>query len=99
MQVLRLARTLPALQIQTAVQPVTRGILRLTLRVSVDFLWQACSGVSPFLASVFYLCVCSSFIVLSFVFILKLSNVLKAETFLCLIKIEAFCQVSFFFRP
>ena len=40
-QVLRLAKTLPALHIQAVVQPVTRGILRLTLRVLADFLWQA----------------------------------------------------------
>lgn len=39
-QVLRLARSLPALHIETAVQPVSRGILRLTLRVSSDFSWQ-----------------------------------------------------------
>ncbi|CAN0468924.1 unnamed protein product, partial [Ascophyllum nodosum] len=32
---------LPALHIQAVVQPVTRGILRLTLRVLADFLWQA----------------------------------------------------------
>ncbi|CAM9493706.1 unnamed protein product [Ectocarpus sp. 12 AP-2014] len=38
--VLRLARSLPALHIETSVQPVTRGILRLTLTVSADFLWQ-----------------------------------------------------------
>ncbi|CAM9601882.1 unnamed protein product, partial [Hapterophycus canaliculatus] len=38
--VLRLARSLPALHIETSVQPVTRGILRLTLTVSADFIWQ-----------------------------------------------------------
>lgn len=43
-QVLRLARSLPALHIETAVQPVTRGILRLTLRVHADFIWQVRPG-------------------------------------------------------
>ena len=40
LQVLRLARSLPALHIDTSVQPVTRGILRMTLTVSADFMWQ-----------------------------------------------------------
>lgn len=49
-QVLRLARTLPALHIDTAVQPVTRGILRLTLKVVSDFIWQ----VQPLVTSLLF---------------------------------------------
>ncbi|CAM9532103.1 unnamed protein product, partial [Discosporangium mesarthrocarpum] len=38
--VLRLARSLPFLHIEAAIQPVTRGILRVTLKISADFEWQ-----------------------------------------------------------
>ena len=38
-KVLALARKLPRLEMQVVVQPITRGILRLTLSISIDFEW------------------------------------------------------------
>lgn len=40
-KVLWLSRRLPKLSLQCSVQPITRGILRVTLLISADFVWDA----------------------------------------------------------